>query len=311
MALYYSKDEERCKINSIGKYFSDERICDIFCKRKIRFTPPKDFNDPLEFKPTLKGNNIYDGYIFQGRHYPSKAEFISHALIAHYSEYYGVLSLTKVPDSFYMWSMYANGHKGFYLGFKDNFNSQRSLIDGNIVYPIREVRYTEDYSLKIEVNFIDQTFVDEFAKSNYDKILFMKTNRWVKEEEYRLVRPLKFKEDSLEKSLFELDLTYVTDVIFGASMSVENKLKIEKQCDIENKNISFHQAMIIKDEKDDINELGKVVIWGIPQDIPWEKLIEMNALHFCTDLEKLKGNGINISKLEELPYSPERVNLKK
>jgi len=311
MSIRYLDEKERYIIDSVGKYFSDERICDIFCKRKIRFTPPKDFNDPLEFKPTLKGNDIHHGYKFQKKHYPSKAEFISHAIIKYYSERYGVLSLTKAPDSFYMWSMYANGHKGFFLVFKDDFINQKDLRDGDDWDPIKEVNYTDDYSLKLDVNFIDQAFVDEFAKLNNEKIFFTKTNRWDDEEEYRIVRPLKNKKGKLEKSLFELGLNYITDIIFGVSMSVENKLKIKKLCENKNKNIIYHQATIIKDEKDHNNKLGKVLIEDIPQNLSWELLKECNELHFLLDLETLERKEKIISQLDELPYHPERVNFKK
>lgn len=311
MSIHYLDEKERYIIDSVGKYFSDERICNIFCNKQIRFTPPNDFNDPLEFKPILKGNDIHDGYKFQEKHYPSKAEFISRAIIEYYSKRYGVLSLTKAPDSFYMWSMYANGHKGFFLVFKDDFNKQKDLRDEEYWYPIKEVRYSDDYSLEIKDGFIDQNFVDEFAKNNYKKIFFTKTNRWRDEGEYRIVRPLKDKKNKLKKSLFEFKISYITDVIFGVSMSVENKLKIKKLCANENKNINFHQATIVKDKKDHTNKLGKVLIYDIQQDFSWEMLKEADELSLFIDSEILKGKEKIISKLDELPYPPERVIIKK
>jgi len=191
MAIKYSNNKNRFVIDSYGKYFHDQRINNLFYEKKIRFTPPNEFNDPLEFKPTLKGNNLHDFYIFQGRPYPSKASMIREGIIGFLSEYYGVLSLTKVPDSFYMWSMYANGHKGFFVVLKEDFNLQSSLIDDEIHWPIKKVNYTNNYCLNIEGDFVDLNYADNLLRSNFDKIVFAKIKRWMNEKEYRMARLLK------------------------------------------------------------------------------------------------------------------------
>jgi len=308
MAINFSNSKERFVIDSFGKYFSNERLSNIFIENKIRFTPPNDFNDPLEFKPIIKGIGVHDGYTFEGKHYPSMAEFITKGIMCYYSENYGVLSLTKVPDSFHMWSLYANGHKGFFIVFKNNFNSQKSFVDEKLMpYPISKITYTEDYYLEIQVKYIDQTFVDKFAELNREIMFFTKLNRWINEEEYRIVRPLKYLEDKREKSLFEFDINYISDIVFGASMNINDKIKIKKQCD--NKKIDFYQSMIFKDEKDSDNKLGRVHIWKIPQDIPWDNLVVMDEQRFLSDLEKSKGKKKVISSLKELPYPAERVIL--
>ena len=212
----------RFEINGYGKYLSNERINDLFSKKKIRFTPPNDFNDPLEFKPTLKGTNIHDEYLFRNMPYPSKADIITHEIITYLSNNYGVLSLTKVPDSFYMWCMYANGHKGFFVVFKDNFNRQPNLLDGKLHYPIKKVNYTNNYCLNMEVNYIDQDYANNFAESNYEKIFFTKIKRWIYEKEHRMVRPLKNINHILERTLFEFDLNYISDIIKDFKEYLEN-----------------------------------------------------------------------------------------
>lgn len=75
----------KLEMNDLGKYFSDERVCDIFCKHKIRFTPPSDLNDPLEFKPTLKGNwgghSIYTPFKCKNKYLPNISDYINMRLI--------------------------------------------------------------------------------------------------------------------------------------------------------------------------------------------------------------------------------------
>jgi len=174
MSIEYSEQKDRFTIDSYGKYFSNERLHNFFYENKIRFTPPNEFNDPLEFKPTIKGNDLHDTYKLNGRPWPSKADVIADGIIRHLSENYGVLSLTKVPDSFYMWSMYANGHKCFFVVFKSNFNFQQSLLDGELHYPVRVVNYTNNYCLEVEVDYVDLNFANNFTESNLEKICFTK-----------------------------------------------------------------------------------------------------------------------------------------
>lgn len=309
MAIEYLNNKNRFVIDSYGKYFPDKRINNLFCEKKIRFTPPNEFNDPLEFKPTLKGSNLQDFYTFQGRPYPNKASMIREGIIGYLFEYYGVLSLTKIPDSFFMWSMYANGHKGFFVVFKDNFNLQPSLYNGYDKWPIKEVNYTNNYCLNIEVDYIDLNLADKLLRSKFDQIVFTKTERWSDEKEYRMARPLKNVENKLERSLFDFDLNYISDIVFGASMSIEDKFRIIEKC--EGINVKFYQASIAQDAKDYENKLGKIFIWKIPEDVPWENLKSTEASHFCSDLEILKRKEIPISKLEDLPYPPERVVARK
>jgi len=135
--------------------------------------------------------------------------------------------------------------------------------------------------------------------------MFYKTARWSDEKEYRMVRPLKKISNKDEKSLFDFDLKYVSDVVFGASMLTRNKLLIREKCGY--LDIKFHQAMIFKDGKDYEGKLGRIIVWPIPEEVSWGELERANALHFCTDLEISEGKEMVISNLEDLPYSPERV----
>jgi hypothetical protein len=305
MAIEYLNNKNRFVIDSYGKYFPDKRINNLFCEKKIKFTPPNEFNDPLEFKPIIKGTNLHDFYIFQGRPYPSKADIITNGIIGFLSEHYGVLSLTKVPDSFYMWSMYANGHKGFFVEFKDKFNLQPSLFDGVDKWLIKKVNYTNNYCLNIEVDFVDLNYAYNLLRSNFDKIVFTKIKRWMNEKEYRMAHLLKNVGNKLERSLFDFDLNYISDIVFGASMSIENKFRIKEKC--EGLNVKFYQASIAQDAKDYEKKIGKIFIWKIPEDVSWKVLEWADGSHFCSNLEILKGKEIILSRLEDLPYPPERV----
>jgi hypothetical protein len=135
------------------KYCSNERIEDLFKKRKIRFTQPWALNDPLEFNPIIEFDD--DGknrirFVYQGVPLPSECDRLRLYLVERQVNRYGILSLTKIPDSFDMWSLYANGHKGFMLELKDHFNEDPCMRSaGQTVHEVREVVYIDRYAINI------------------------------------------------------------------------------------------------------------------------------------------------------------------
>jgi hypothetical protein len=98
------------ELGSYFKYFSDkpsEIIDGIFRDHKIRFTQPWGMNDPLEFNPILKFPSQTDAnisYELNGLPFPSISQFYQVQLIESLINTYGILSLTKQPLSFDVWS---------------------------------------------------------------------------------------------------------------------------------------------------------------------------------------------------------------
>ena len=304
------------KYSSYFKYFSDDDIVfeSIFTHQKIRFTQPRAFNDPLEFYPSLrfhddKGN--YQFFNFNGITFPSVELFYRVQIIESQINSYGILSLTKIPDSFDMWSQYANGHKGFVIEFKPDF-SHFSVMKSKSgkEYPIKEVNYVDDYVLNLD-DLVDKNR-EIPIQVIHDELFFKKTSRWKDEHEYRMIRPLSDHPDykppkinlsytDVNKYLFPFSWECVSSIILGASMLQEKKDKII-QCCYKN-NITVFQSYILRDQKD---RFGKPsTIFTLLIDISNKgSLLKITPHVFCTDTISLShDNGLEkITKLSDLPY---------
>ncbi len=231
------------KVDHFFKYFSDDKdvIDGIFQNHVIRFTQPRALNDPLKFSPTIRFRDIknsYCDYELGGIPLPSIESFWRVQIVESQVNQFGILSLTKIPDSFDMWSQYSNGHKGFVIQFKPDFNrySDMKSKDGQI-YTVEEVTYVQDYHIDLD-EMVDQSGllrVDVLIR----ELFFKKTLRWQHENEYRMVRPFSDHPDYSPSAtyhtysdpriyLFPFDPKAIASVIVGASMSQDNKLKILK-----------------------------------------------------------------------------------
>ena len=226
----------------------------------------------------------------------------------------GILSLTTNKESFDMWNMYSNGHKGFLLEFYPNFNEQPSLrtIDKKEFYLIKPVKYVKE-------NYVN---INEVIKSHnlksfdyiYNHLFYTKSNRWIEECEYRIVRPLsdlpyfkpaiRYPNRDEEVYLFDFSLDCIKSVAFGAHMSIENKKCIYEKC--LSRGIQFFQEIIIKDEIDKKGIEGKInyLSVGESKQIPTSKFFDMMPQFFCvTKNEFTNYNEVKLIKnLSELPY---------
>jgi hypothetical protein len=293
------------------KYFSDDEkvIEGIFKENKIRFTQPAALNDPLEFNPILKFDDEIDYYRYKINDIlmMSKKDFYYAHLILYRINQYGVLSLTKTPDSFEMWSRYSNGHKGFLIEFKHDFNKFPGMLskDGS-EYPIKKVNYVDDYSISVDC-FINQ---DGTVHNGIDeKLFFNKTSRWEYEKEYRIVRLLSDSSDYKQvlcnprdrdtKGLycFDLCLNSIESITFGACMTLENKKKIIGLCHGQVSN--FFQALIIRDEKDKYGFQCNVKIWPINN---FPDFMSMSDFITDTSAAQHLKKYIEIQNINELPY---------
>jgi hypothetical protein len=131
-ALALQDDIGPSRVGSFCKYCSDNKevINGIFEDHRIRFTQPWAMNDPLEFNPSIrfKSENKYFWLRYDQVLFPSEEWWVRSHLIERWINAFGILSLTKVYDSFDMWSRSANGHKGFLLCLKGNFNEHPCML---------------------------------------------------------------------------------------------------------------------------------------------------------------------------------------
>jgi len=303
------------KFTSFFKYCSDNQfvIEGIFKNHKIRFTQPWGMNDPLEFNPTLIFRSIHDpyqDYELNGSLLPSIELFYRVQLIESQINSYGILSLTKQPLSFDMWSKYANGHKGFLLELKPKFADHLCMQSktGN-KYTVKKVRYVKNYFLDIEkLSDVDGNL---FASKLREEIFYKKAYRWKYENEYRLVRPFSdlpfyaplanrsHRDDSVY--LFDFSLECVKSVVFGACMSIKNKRQIAKECT--KYNIELYQSYIIRNQRDDLESFGSVDIVSIKDFQLIDDLYVIKPYALVRDKPRMKlSDSLKINQIEELPY---------
>jgi len=303
------------QLGNFFKYYSnDEKVINgIFKEHKIRFTQPASLNDPLEFNPIIQfkqNAGKYTNYIFDGVVFPSEELRIRHQLIERQLNDFGILSLTKVPDCFDMWSRYANGHKGFLIELKSDFNKHICMLskEGK-EYPVREVTYVDEYAVNID-DLVNEHGLIPFEEFN-EHAFFTKTSRWRDEEEYRLVRRLSDNpcwqrlENRAHRDrkvyLFDFSLECIVSVTFGACMSLENKKKIIEACK-GSADINFLQAIIIRDQKDRWDQPANVKL-ALAESFP--DLLRMGDLGMFVEqkyVEEKKRPAVTVSELSELPY---------
>lgn len=301
--------------DSFFKYFSDDpRVIDgIFTKHLIRFTQPRALNDPLEFSPTIRFRQNqfnYRAYKLNGFLLPSVEFFTRVQLIESQINSYGILSLTKRPNSFNMWSQYSNGHRGFVIEFKPDFNSYEGMKSSSgKMYEIRKVNYVDEYLIRIEDMIDKDGFIPIQTLNN--ELFFKKTSRWKYEYEYRMVRPLSDCPDyhpptanyaytDTETYLFPFEVGCISSIILGASMSQENKARILDFA--EKHNIVVNQAHIFRDIKDSDGQPGSVLPLKVDNDNR-EAVLNSKPQLFCTDTDCLENRDtVDIRTLSDLPY---------
>ena len=301
---------------SYFKYCSnDSKVLEgVFRNQKIRFTQPRALDDPLEFNPTMRFNDSqskYQVYDLNGIVFPSIELFFRGQAIESQINAYGILSLTKIPNSFDMWSQYANGHRGFVIEWKDDFWRHSCMKSrAGDEYPVRKVNYVEDYAVNL----------DDLVTTNHEILLevlhkelfFKKTSRWKHEHEYRMVRPLsdspaykppktKYPYADVSVYLFPFDWKCVLSVILGANMPTENKRLIAECCD--KHDIPLSQALIIRDHKDWFGRSSTVYIVSLDRDADKDRVLQAKPRLFCTDTISLGNRStVKIAKITDLPY---------
>ncbi len=166
----------------------------------------------------------------------------------------GILCLTEKPDNLLMWAHYSNGHRGFVIEFdiKHNYFDRRTKPE-EVRRHLKKVFYSKQ---RPEMVVYDSGLSDS---ENWDiwikKFLWNKGDSWEYEQEWRMIDTLDACQKKISKGgedvyLFSLPLDCIKGVIFGYSMSEENKRGFINllQSDKKYSHINIKQA--IMDEKD-------------------------------------------------------------
>lgn len=129
--------------------------------------------------------------------------------------YFGIFSVTEVPDSILMWSHYADSHKGFCVGFDaEKLHMFRRTYweetDAKIDHV--EVEYFDDYPI---LRPCEKREVDEVKEQ-----LRIKASDWKYEKEHRFILIGETKKKVL------LPNGIVSEVILGCRMPLEHKDEI-------------------------------------------------------------------------------------
>ncbi|RQM69743.1 DUF2971 domain-containing protein [Aeromonas hydrophila] len=175
----------------------DKLSLNIITKGTIKFTCPKDFNDPFDCQPVVSTDRLHETNAFKRAvaMLPKDMGMIelkikkekmindlkkrvrSGEFFSIFLERVGVLSLSCQYDNALMWSHYADYHRGFVVGFKyinpdDLEENAKDMQVGNLI-PYK-VTYSKDKPTHVLSS-------DDFDMS----VLLTKDDIWSYEEEER------------------------------------------------------------------------------------------------------------------------------
>ncbi|WP_157861804.1 DUF2971 domain-containing protein [Erwinia tasmaniensis] len=225
------------------KFVKQDRI-DILKDGYIRFTPPKDLNDPFEVNPVIIPHDPYNlhllesGYDFNSHKFTKSDHEYSRkrfnkiedykSMYSKFSNKYGILSLSSSKDmcsipsvaifseedprrNLLMWSHYTDEHRGFIIEFHRNF------IDN---FDISKVSYSEERPI------ITQEEIQSEALFPF----FVKGEKWSYEKEWRIIKPLEQADEKVCLSngnivhLFKIKKSHIRSITTGCNMD-SNKIE--------------------------------------------------------------------------------------
>lgn len=235
------------------KYFPPERI-DVLYDRRIRFTPPVEFNDPYDSSPSTE--NVERSRLKKslpttglGSLIPEneRAEFENRReqllkqtielenkgkewLKKFKSEIFGVLSLSIWARSLPMWAYYAANHSGFLIAFDarhEFFKEERWAVG---------IRYSPS-----RPNFSDADISSLWSKSL----------EWSHEQEHRAFRELKNADKVLPGGihLFTYSLKAIKAIVLGCRSSE----RLEREFRILIKRPDYSHIRLMKMDTNDKN----------------------------------------------------------
>ena len=220
------------------KYLPQSRL-DVLVDGRIRFSPPRDLNDPFESRPLVRANRSsamrraqleLDGDL-TSRVAEFEAFAVEHGPQAVWdavNETLGILSLSTNPTQPVMWGHYADSYRGFLVGF----DAVHPWLAGpensdDLLEQVRPVNYTLKRP-RVEVGSRDDIDLRAFALGT----VLTKHKAWSFEDEWRAVR---MRAGSLPPGncegvshLFEIPAETVLEIVMGPRMETTNQQILHK-----------------------------------------------------------------------------------
>ena len=233
---------------------------DILRSLRLKVTPPAEFIDPFEFAPRvpddlsrsgaeqilqnpkvlrgaydlLKSSGKFTGS-FEEFHQPEQDGTLVQKMVQWYpqatanfwrlhreqiSKEYGVLCLAEEPDNILMWSHYADGHKGFVVGFNTDYPPFKREPLWKVVYQAERVKM--DLTLR--------PGGPEHLEST-KAVIRTKSLGWKYENEWRLVYRLSAADhEQIEGHtcyFFKIPPTAIVRVILGCYCTEETEREVK------------------------------------------------------------------------------------
>ncbi|WP_421219423.1 DUF2971 domain-containing protein [Aeromonas enteropelogenes] len=169
---------------TLYKYLPNLGI-DYFEQPTFKITPPSLLNDPFE---SIISRDV--AKLFRQLNITTGSLNINDAkrLLKHCISSVGIISLSETHRNLLMWAHYANEHKGFCIGVKNNYLENirplQPILESTPIYeqPIK-VRYdTERFDFQIS----SKPLIDLFKKIVTHQ-LTVKSDDWMYEKEYRSI----------------------------------------------------------------------------------------------------------------------------
>lgn len=260
----------------IYKYLHSDRV-DFFSSFKLRFTPPKDLNDPRECIPEIRIKDLKE-YIasvvkrnFDYLHNKlsnenpdlnnrqilekmnevinkfNESDFNSEEennkrILKHFNNvtnrFLGILSLTETNDNELMWAHYADSHKGFVVGFDSESEFFKpKKEDPNLCGELVKIKYDE---------FAPTVYVVPYKLDIPKELFFTKTKKWNYEYEWRILKLLSSADEIVDDKfhLFELPFDSIKEVIFGMKTPENIRKGIRDKLILKAPNILFREAIL-------------------------------------------------------------------
>lgn len=231
----------------------------VITECEVYLAAPTSFEDPKDCKlfkryDLLKNQDIYNHYYADSiknnknwtrqqhrkfaRDWTKKSPMKNKSYIKklqenHFLEFdkrFGVLSLTANPKNIEMWKKYANSHNGFCVGFDSKILFNYVGSGGKVIYydQLPDILSTDSR----EVEYIKQTYSKE--------------EKWSFEEEYRTQKFFQYPATEKDRCI-KLPKECIKEIIFGHSLSVEDREKITSIFKENNMSIEYFEEIINSD----------------------------------------------------------------